>query len=82
MRQLKEIINASSVYLVFGILHMGGWLQWPPALATEQELARVLTELARAITIYWGVSFTLIIVASHVNLSEASFTSMRETKFS
>ncbi|MGH8578805.1 MAG: hypothetical protein ACREVK_01325 [Gammaproteobacteria bacterium] len=62
MRQLKEIINASSAYLVFGILHMGAWLQWPAALVSDEILSKVLTELARSITIYWGVSFTLIII--------------------
>ncbi|MGH8602064.1 MAG: hypothetical protein ACREXR_04600 [Gammaproteobacteria bacterium] len=65
MRHLKEILNASSVYLVFGIFHMGAWLQWPAALATDQKLENALTELARAITIYWGVCFSLIIVATY-----------------
>lgn len=65
MAQLKEIVNAGSAYLVFGILHMGVWLQWPAALTGNVELHKSLTQFAHSITLYWGVAFTLLIIATY-----------------
>ncbi|MGH8582489.1 MAG: hypothetical protein ACREWG_06785 [Gammaproteobacteria bacterium] len=65
MGHLKEIMHASSAYLVFGILHMDAWLQWPAALTRDAELRQTLLDLAHAITLYWGVSFTLLVIASY-----------------
>lgn len=65
MAQLREIVNVGSAYLIFGILHMGIWLQWPAALIREGELQKSLTGLTHSITVYWGVAFTLLIIATY-----------------
>lgn len=55
MRRLKEVLSAASAILVSGVLHMGAWLRWPAALGA-----------ALAITLFWGVTFTLMLVSTYL----------------
>lgn len=65
MKYLKEVINYSSAYLVFGTLHMGVWLQWPAAMIHEEPLRQEVINLAHSITVYWGVCFTLMLILTY-----------------
>ena len=65
MQHLKEVLNAGSALLVAGILHMGAWLRWPAALVSDKAMQEGVMNLALAITLFWGATFTLVIVATY-----------------
>ncbi|MCL4503310.1 MAG: hypothetical protein M1438_15900 [Deltaproteobacteria bacterium] len=66
MRRLKEIINVGSAFLVFGILHMSMWLNWTASLVNNPVLSSKIAGVAWSISAYWGVAFTLVLVATYV----------------
>jgi hypothetical protein len=65
MKRLKEVLTAASAILVSGILHMGAWLRWPAALVADKAGQEAVLGTALAITLYWGVTFTLMLVATY-----------------
>ena len=66
MRRLKEVLSAASAILVSGILHMGAWLRWPAALVGDKHAHEAVLGAALAITLFWGVTFTLMLVATYL----------------
>lgn len=66
MKRLKEVLTAASAILVSGILHMGAWLRWPAALVTDKTGQEAVLGTALAITLFWGVTFTLMLVATYL----------------
>ena len=66
MRRLKEVLSAASAILVAGILHMGAWLRWPAALVGDTHAHEAILGAALAITLFWGVTFTLMLVATYL----------------
>lgn len=66
MRKLKDVLNAGSAVLVAGILHMGTWLRWPAALVTDKAAHEAVLGAALSITLFWGVTFTLMLVVTYI----------------
>lgn len=66
MKRLKEVLTAASAILVSGILHMGAWLRWPAALVGDKAAQDAVLGAALAITLFWGVTFTLMLVATYL----------------
>ncbi|MBK9307391.1 MAG: hypothetical protein IPM58_09975 [Nitrospira sp.] len=66
MKRLKEVLTAVSAILVSGILHMGAWLRWPAALVADKAGQEAVLGTALAITLFWGVTFTLMLVATYL----------------
>jgi hypothetical protein len=66
MLRLKEIINVGSAFLVFGVLHMGMWLNWTASLVKNPDLTAKIAGAAWSISAYWGVAFTLVLAATYV----------------
>jgi hypothetical protein len=66
MRRLKEVLSAGSAILVAGVLHMGAWLRWPAALVADKHAHDAVLGAALAMTLYWGVTFTLMLVATYL----------------
>jgi len=66
MKRLKEVLTAASALLVSGILHMGAWLRWPAALVTDKTGQEAVLGTALAITLFWGVTFTLMLVSTYL----------------
>lgn len=66
MKRLKEVLTAASAILVSGILHMGAWLRWPAALVADNAGQEAVLGTALAITLFWGVTFTLMLVATYL----------------
>lgn len=66
MKRLKEVLTAASAILVSGILHMGAWLRWPAALVAEKQAQDAILGAALAITLFWGVTFTLMLVSTYL----------------
>lgn len=66
MTRLKEVLTAASAILVSGILHMGAWLRWPAALVGDKAGQEAVLGTALAITLFWGVTFTLMLVATYL----------------
>ena len=65
MRQLKSWLNASSALLVSGILHMNAWLRWPGGLLMDQTTQTQFSEAVLAITLFWGATFTLMLITTY-----------------
>ena len=65
MRQLKGVLNAGSALLVSGILHMNAWLRWPGGLLMDQTTQTHLSEAVLAITMFWGATFTLMLITTY-----------------
>jgi hypothetical protein len=66
IRRLRETLNASAALLVSGILHMNTWLSWSAALVENQPVREAIELLTLSVTVYWGMAFTLMIVAGFV----------------
>ena len=66
MKRLKEVLTAASAILVAGILHMGAWLRWPAALVPGEKAQEAVLGTALAITLFWGVTFTLMLVSTYL----------------
>lgn len=66
MKRLKEVLTAASAILVSGILHMGAWLRWPAALVPGKEAQEAVLGAALAIALFWGVTFTLMLVSTYL----------------
>lgn len=66
MKRLKEVLTAASAILVAGILHMGAWLRWPAALVADKNAHEAMLGAALAITLFWGVTFTLMLVSAYL----------------
>lgn len=66
MKRLKEVLTATSAILVSGILNMGAWLRWPAALVADKAGQEAVLGTALAITLFWGVTFTLMLVATYL----------------
>ncbi|MGE0643618.1 MAG: hypothetical protein AB7P24_08110 [Nitrospira sp.] len=66
MKRLKEVLTAASAILVSGILHMGAWLRWPAALVADKGGQEAVLGTALAITLFWGVTFTLMLVSTYL----------------
>ena len=66
MKRLKEVLGASSAMLVAGVLHMGAWLRWPAALIADKAAHEAVLGAALAITLFWGVTFTLMLVSTYL----------------
>ena len=66
MKRLKEVLTAAAAILVAGILHMGAWLRWPAALVADKNAHEAMLGAALAITLFWGVTFTLMLVSTYL----------------
>jgi len=66
LTRLKEVLTAASAILVAGVLHMGAWLRWPAALIADKAAHEAVLGAALAITLFWGVSFTLMLVSTYL----------------
>ncbi len=66
MKRLKEVLGASSAVLVAGVLHMGAWLRWPAALISDKAAHEAVLGAAMAVTLFWGVTFTLMLVSTYL----------------
>ena len=65
MRQLKGVLNAGSALLVSGILHMNAWLRWPGGLLMDQTSQTYFSGAVLAITMFWGATFTLMLITTY-----------------
>ena len=63
VRSLKALVVLGSTYMVAGILHLGVWLAWPSNLIAGDPDAVQIIGFAKAVTIYWGGCFTVLIAA-------------------
>lgn len=63
MNYLNQGIMIGSAVLLFGIIHMDAWMQWPTSMFDEEAvLNKVAVNAFAAISQYWGISFTLLLV--------------------
>lgn len=60
MARLRTVLAAGSALLVTGIVHQVAWQRWPLALLDEPA---GLPDLVSALALYWGVVYSLLIVA-------------------
>ena len=65
MRHLKGVLNIGSALLVSGILHMSAWLRWPAGLLRDPIEQAALSETVLSITMFWGATFTLVLIATY-----------------
>jgi hypothetical protein len=59
-------LNTSAALLVAGILHMNTWLRWPAVFATDEIAREGIEQFALAVSVFWGMTFSLMIVAAFV----------------
>ena len=63
VRALKVLVVLGSTYMFAGVLHMGVWLAWPSNLIAGDPNADQIVGFAKAVTIYWGGCFTVLIAS-------------------
>lgn len=64
IRKLRVTLNASAALLVSGVLHMNTWLNWSAALVEDKTAREGIELVTLAVTLYWGMTFTLMIVSA------------------
>lgn len=63
MKCLNQGIMIGSAVLLFGIIHMEAWMQWPISLIDEETiLKKVAINAVVSISQFWGISCTLLLV--------------------
>ena len=68
MKYLNQGIMIGSTVLLFGIIHMNAWMQWPTSMFdAEAEVNKAAINAFAAISQYWGISFTLLLVCLYVS---------------
>jgi len=68
MKYLNQGIMIGSTVLLFGIIHMNAWMQWPTStFDAEAEVNKAAINAFAAISQYWGISFTLLLVCLYVS---------------
>ena len=65
--------------LVVGIMHMGAWLSWPAALATKSEQREAILGWTTSVTVYWGATFSLVVIAAYVPAGWLLLSRARQT---
>ncbi len=55
--------------LAIGILHLHAWLNLSAILSTTDILIAAINDMSLSISIYWGVSFTVLIAAIYIPMS-------------
>jgi hypothetical protein len=60
---LKQGILAGSIILLFGVIHMAAWTQWPKALIPESDFSKLFEEYVHANCQFWGLAFSLLLVS-------------------
>jgi hypothetical protein len=63
MNYLKQGIMIGSLILLFGIIHMDTWMQWPTAMLKESELKNAVLTSLSAISQFWGIAFSLLLIS-------------------
>lgn len=68
MEYLNQGIMIGSAVLLFGIIHMEAWMQWPISMIDEEAvLNKVAINVVVAISQYWGISCTLLLVCLYAS---------------
>jgi hypothetical protein len=62
MDYLKQGIMIGSLVLLFGIIHMDTWMQWPLALIDDNDLKTAALAALTAVSQFWGVAFSLLLI--------------------
>ena len=66
MRHVRELLGIGSALMVVGVLHMGAWVSWPASLAADASLRADIEGLSRAISLFWGGTFSLMIASFYI----------------
>jgi hypothetical protein len=61
MNYLKQGIMIGSLVLLFGIIHMDTWMQWPIAMLEDSEFKTAVLASLTAISQFWGIAFSLLL---------------------
>jgi len=67
MNYLNQGIMIGSMVLLFGIIHMDAWMQWPTAMLDETILKKAALNSFSAVSQYWGISFTLLLICLYAS---------------
>ncbi len=65
-RHLKDLLTGASAIMVTGIIFMKVWLSWPLSFIIEAALHGQLETITLTIAQYWGITYTLTIVALYL----------------
>lgn len=65
-RHMKELLTGGSAVMVIGIIHMKLWLHWPIYFIGNPKLHEDLELITSTVCQYWGVAYTLTMVALYL----------------
>lgn len=63
MNYLKQGIMIGSLILLFGIIHMDTWMQWPTAMIDESEFKSTVLSSLTATSQFWGIAFSMLLIS-------------------
>jgi hypothetical protein len=63
---LKQGVALGSIVLLFGIIHMVAWMQWPKALLGESAFTNPYMNFVHANSQYWGLTFTMLLLSLYI----------------
>lgn len=66
MDYLKQGITIGSVILLFGLIHMDVWMQWPVALLEASAIKDTVQSSLVAISQFWGIAYSLMLLSLYV----------------
>jgi len=66
MKYLNQGIMVGSLILLFGVIHLVAWMQWPTSMFENNELNKLALDAFGTISQYWGIAFTLQLLCLYV----------------
>jgi hypothetical protein len=63
MNDLKRGIMLGSLILLFGLIHMDSWMQWPIALMETSSIKESVQSSLVVISQFWGIAYSSILLS-------------------
>ncbi|WP_374089481.1 hypothetical protein [Methylomicrobium lacus] len=63
MNYLKQGIMIGSLILLFGLIHMDVWMQWPVELIEAPDIKDKVQSSLVVISQFWGIAYSLILIS-------------------
>lgn len=64
---LEQGIVIGSMIMLFGIIHMAAWTQWPITILEESPFKKSVLTVLSAIYQFWGVAFSLLLFSLYAS---------------
>lgn len=62
-------IMIGSLILLFGIIHMNVWMQWPIPMIDDNDIKNAAEQSFAVVSQFWGIAFSLLLICFYASVS-------------